>query len=56
MSDAGTKDISVHAHRHETVEGDAPLRSIVSLSALARLGSVALLIAALWAGVFWALR
>ena len=48
---------SAHAHAHRQDSASAGGKSsALRLSALERMGFVALLVAALWGGVYWALR
>jgi len=53
MSEAASAH--AHAHRQDSASAGAKT-SALRLSALERMGFVALLVAALWGGVYWALR
>ncbi len=44
-----------HRHVHSRPAAAAPTMSLLRLSAAARLGGVAVLLALLWASVFWAM-
>jgi hypothetical protein len=52
---AHVSDTNVHTHAHGGVRPNAKF-SLLRLSALERLGGVAVLLIGLWALVFWALR
>lgn len=52
-------DAAIHDHDHDHARAAQPRaerNSVLALSAGARLLGVALVVAALWAGVYWALR